>query len=599
MSPAITTVVPAAWTETTSEPSLIAAYLRLGARTSTVKVPRTAEVPTGGEDAGVPAAAASFSRLSSAEVPVCAGCQIEPIATDSTRRNSPPMWSACPCETTRRSIRRTPKSASKIRSRVGSGPPSTRMVSPRGPRNSVASPCPTSRKWAVAIRGRRGGSRAIAVATATTTKATGRIDRKRIDTARSPKDGSTQPAVNWGRSDVRRATMRTKPASPVPAATGGSHPMTAPAPPIIVAAATIGVARRFATGESRGTEPNQTSSSGATASCAETVAPSTVQSTAGRRPLHNGAPQMIPAVAAADSAKPTSPARPGATPSESATAPPSAVHGVMGRPVRLATSTSPAITAARTTDGSHRVRTTNTTRPASPKRARRLGPYARGPPTNHHAPRNSATLLPDTATKCDKPEARSAIASESGSMRTSPIRNPKSSAPAGCREASSSDPRMRRRRRLPTASTGLAASRRRLMSWALITPPTGRPRYTSSRGSMFPVAMMYSPATASLAPARSNTGPSQADQPPPCRTTMGRTSIAVSSRNRWGSVTATAAIPTSPAGTGAAATAVPRAASRLAAVMPATKQDATISVAPRLLAPNARATAAAVQRPPE
>ncbi len=155
---------------------------------------------------------------------------------------------------------------------------------------------------------------------------------------------------------------------------------------------------RLVSGASSGTAPKWARSNGATATWANTVAPRVAHTQRGRRCGHTGIPARIPEVAATDNWNPGRSASDPSATTSSATDHPSASHGVTWRPTSRPPSTSAAIRAARSTDGSQRVATTKSTKPMSPTRARRRGRHASGPATSHHAPRNKPTLLPDTAT---------------------------------------------------------------------------------------------------------------------------------------------------------------------------------------------------------
>ena len=75
-----------------------------------------------------------------------------------------------------------------------------------------------------------------------------------------------------------------------------------------------------------------------------------------------------------------------------------AVQMLGSRPKGTATNIRPAITAARNTDGSGPISNTKNTNPAKPKTARRRELHPNGPAARNKAPKNRATLLPDTAT---------------------------------------------------------------------------------------------------------------------------------------------------------------------------------------------------------
>ncbi len=237
----------------------------------------------------------------------------------------------------------------------------------------------------------------------------------------------------------------------------GGKPASSPTPPVTVDSATRGPASRLVSGAISGTAPKCTSSSGATAACADAVAPKIVAIQRGRTAGTSPPPASTPAVAATDSWKPTSPTSSAETSSSPVTAPPSAAQGPSGNPAARPPSTIAAMTAARSTEGSQRVTTTKSASPARPATARRRGPIASGPTTIHHSSRNRATLLPETATKWAKPARRSAPASAAGSRRTSPMRKPERRAAAG--PPSSGRPAARRdRSRLPAPNNTPSAS---------------------------------------------------------------------------------------------------------------------------------------------
>ncbi len=77
--------------------------------------------------------------------------------------------------------------------------------------------------------------------------------------------------------------------------------MSTPTPPTAVAAVTSGAARRFVIGETRGTVPILTRSTGRTATCADTVAARIVHTDVGRRSRKYPEPAITPAAANAES----------------------------------------------------------------------------------------------------------------------------------------------------------------------------------------------------------------------------------------------------------------------------------------------------------
>ncbi len=237
---------------------------------------------------------------------------------------------------------------------------------------------------------------------------------------------------SWGRPAAACATARTPRAAAIPIPRSGSRPPTTPAPPRIVAAATRGAATRLVTGPANGTSPTAPSRMGVTANWAATVTPSAAPTQRGRRTGEHPGPdedpdscrhrQLKPEVGATDRVR-----------REAHRTPPGPVLSTRSRrdPAALPTSITAAIPAARITEGSQRVTVTKSANPTTPAATLVPTPSERGATTTHHTARNRATLLPETATKCDSPARRSASTSESAIRLVSPIRNPASSAAAG------------------------------------------------------------------------------------------------------------------------------------------------------------------------
>jgi hypothetical protein len=258
-------------------------------------------------------------------------------------------------------------------------------------------------------------------------------------------------------------------------------------PPVTVAPATKGLARRFAKGAATGTSPTKPSRIGATATWAATVArrarPTTV------RPPPD--PTRSPRVAATDNAKPRSWANRGATSRLAATAMPRMLRPVRTIPSRLVTRRRPAITEARTTDGSHRVTVANRTSPATPTAQRIRGWIARGSVTTHHPTRNNATFEPETATKWDKPARRRSSTTTRSTALVSPMRNPASSGPpGGAADSTTSRTRARIASAAPASPDGgpNTATRR-----TETDPANGRPREVVVDGIRRPDASMAVP----------------------------------------------------------------------------------------------------------
>jgi hypothetical protein len=129
--------------------------------------------------------------------------------------------------------------------------------------------------------------------------------------------------------------------------------------PAAIAGATSGTTPRFTMGETIESRPNSSATIGSVASCAARDTPRDSASHARRRPgagplsrLLRGVPQaMRPAVARAESRKPTSSTSRGSTSRRIVTAHPIAAAARLGRPSSRAIRTTPAIAAARTTEG--------------------------------------------------------------------------------------------------------------------------------------------------------------------------------------------------------------------------------------------------------
>ena len=151
------------------------------------------------------------------------------------------------------------------------------------------------------------------------------------------------------RTAVRTSGAPTSASSPAPQATA----------PAAIAMGTTGTIARFAAGEISASRPNVARTTGNVAACAASETPRLSASHPGRRPppilpirSPSGVAQAIrPAVASDDSWNPASEMSDGSTRSRSVTAHPSAAAARPARPDSRASRTTPAIAAARTTDG--------------------------------------------------------------------------------------------------------------------------------------------------------------------------------------------------------------------------------------------------------
>jgi len=136
--------------------------------------------------------------------------------------------------------------------------------------------------------------------------------------------------------------------------------------PAAIAGATSGMTPRLTTGETIESRPNSSATIGSVASWAARETPSDSASQARSRPgdgparrAVSGVPQvMSPAVASADNRNPTSSMSRGSASRRSATAQPIAATARLGLPSSRASRTTPAIAAARTTDGDAPTNTT-------------------------------------------------------------------------------------------------------------------------------------------------------------------------------------------------------------------------------------------------
>ena len=370
----------------------------------------------------------------------------------------------------------------------------------------MASPWPTSMTTTVGTEGH--GWPPTGITSATTQmreRPRGRVRGTTMatasaDTARNANNPSCGPPAP--RSAMASTSAAPDRATVVRAGWGATTAMS----PTAVVSDTTGAATMLVIGATSGIDPKTASSRGATATCAPIVAPSGIHSQPGVRPLTTRTPTSTPAVAQTDSRNPTEVARSADTRRDAAVATPSAIHASAGTPTSPPSSGTSAIADARTTEGSHRVATTNTASPTTPLTARRRGWMATGIVTIHHAPRNNATFDPDTATKCASPARRRSSSFPAGRCDVSPMRRPSRSASAGSPPPKAA--RTRERSALPTTNTGDRSTR------SVCSRSTSRVPATSMRPSLRrPARGVASTTTVSPAFAPSRPGPTATDGP--------------------------------------------------------------------------------------
>ena len=162
--------------------------------------------------------------------------------------------------------------------------------------------------------------------------------------------------MTWSTSQAGSpAIVPMTPGAPSDAATPPARASTPPA----IATGTSGTTARLTTGAISERRPKVASTSGSVAACAASEMPRLSASHRGirpppSRPSHSAsgfAQARSPAVARTESRNPASPIRAGSTSSRMAAAAPSAAAARPARPDSRASSTTPAMTAARTTDG--------------------------------------------------------------------------------------------------------------------------------------------------------------------------------------------------------------------------------------------------------
>lgn len=315
-----------------------------------------------------------------------------------------------------------PRARSSRSTTPGSGPPSTSIRAPGGASTSSASPWPTSNAVSVRSAGAAGARETgkIASATAATATAAARRGIHRPTKTANPRTNAAAAAprsISRSAGAMRRPSANCSPAHRINPSGGPATHATAPptgidscavkaaTPPTTDATVAAGTATRFAAIEANGTAPSRRSSSGATPSCAPTLAAASRRSGRGpgRRRASGGAMTSTPAVASTDKPNPSCPAIAGSASSKTSTATASVYDGSGPRPSIPAASTSAAIALARSTEGSARVSSANQHTATNPihRRPRAPTPTTRASPST--PARNSATLDPDTATRCDNP----------------------------------------------------------------------------------------------------------------------------------------------------------------------------------------------------
>lgn len=200
--------------------------------------------------------------------------------------------------------------------------------------------------------------------------------------------------------------------------------------PAAIAGATRGTTARFTTGDTSESRPNSRRITGSVAACAARETPSDSASQPRSRPGRAPASRFVspvpqamrPAVASTERRKPASSTYPGSTSSRPATAQPSAAVARLGRPSSRASRTSPAIAAARTTDGDGPTNATYATIATLVSTVRRRRPI---PPTS--APMLVATIAmfqPEIATMWLTPAVVKSAASWRSTRSRSPMRMP-------------------------------------------------------------------------------------------------------------------------------------------------------------------------------
>lgn len=399
---------------------------------------------------------------------------------------TPSTWSAWKWVRTSRSTRTTRSRLRQASTRFGSGPASTTSAEPGPVRTTRASPCPTSQATTCqpggghdgAVQGRlaRGPDSTAIIRTTTAPDQTSSTSRRllRGHLSRCPGRSRCPPrARHQGRTRAPAATgsrsvsaaRRAAPPHPVgqsraaigrlapTRATTATHAVarpathaSAPAPaghtgasrvtrtPRTVAGATAGATSRFA-----GTATRDTCGAKSTITGAHTVCAAAGTATAWATPGGNqrpstraqpGATSSRAAVASTDRAKPNDRDNHGSTASSTVAATARAGTPRLGCPTARPTRATAPITAARSTLGSGRATTTKPRRAAPARASRHRRPSPQAVATIRTLPLTIATLLPDTAHRCDNPVSRIASSRSAGSPEVSPTTRPGRSPPA-------------------------------------------------------------------------------------------------------------------------------------------------------------------------
>src|SRR3954468_11739541 len=244
--------------------------------------------------------------------------------------------------------------------------------------------------------------------------------------------GQARPAP--GSAEPLRATSTShaagNPASHASAeASAGSGAATrAQAMPARVAGATAGAANRLARTAYGVSWPNVATITGVQASWAAAGTATAAASGCGivrpSRAVHAGATVTIAAVASTDIAKPGDRARNGSMTTRASTAADTAGRARPRRPVTPASSTTRPITAARSTLGDGRTRTTNPSSDAPQINARPCRPSPVHRTAESTVPSRIAMFAPLTAVRWASPVTRNAEVNDSGICETSPSTSP-------------------------------------------------------------------------------------------------------------------------------------------------------------------------------
>ena len=358
--------------------------------------------------------------------------------------------------------------------RPSSGPASTSTAHPGCPvARTTASPCPTSQATiAHGLGGHPGGAILIGTSTNASPSSTaisnarGRRRRTSRSSTTTPAASSTAPTTPPGHGSAAPGTAAAASATTTSHHTAGpashAHACAIGAPagdtsaastPSTVAGATAGTASRFASTAIGFTCPLSPATSGAVSRNAAAGTASASASNRGTRRLrsaatHVGASSTSAAVATTDSANPGSTASAGSTSSSTSTAVFSAGIADRPRPKPSAMSTTPAMTAARTTLGDGRASTTNPTTltPLSTAASRGSARILRR--SQSTAPLRIARFAPDTASRWVRPAARKSASTSAVRALVSPTARPGNkpadaggnAAVAACRSPSRSPP---------------------------------------------------------------------------------------------------------------------------------------------------------------